>query len=290
MTTVAVLGYSGVLGKAVLEAFSNENFNVSFPIKVVTSKDMPSNEKIEFVKASIDETLVDKLKGIDVLISLLPGKEDLLKTLEPIIVSIKPKFYIPSEFGNDLDVLDEKLLLPPFVYKFDHNKRLEGQAIKVVRIYTGFFRFPPIFLYAYTDIIGVVQKNREVKVVGDYETKVVDYCTLEDIANSVAAIATTDPKHVLDSYRISSNRILLKDIVAQLEAEQNQEYKIVNITIEDQFRAVEQNPSFENIIFCCYSQGPGNGLIFEKNDNEVINPQSSLWTWNSNNTATGPGS
>lgn len=281
MATIAVLGYSGVLGQPVLKSLTSGIFNVSYPIKVVTSKEITNNDKVQFIQGSIDESLVEKLQGIDVLISLLPGQEELLKKLEPLIISINPKIYIPSEFGNDLDVIDERLLLPPLVYKNDHNKRLESRGIKVVKIYTGFFRFPPIFLHKFTDIIGISQKTHEVKVVGDYESIVVDYCTLEDIANSVAAIATTDPTKVLSRYRINSNRIPLKDIVTQLEAEQNTKYNIISTTVDEQFKAVQKDPSFINIILCCFFQGSGHGLVFEQNENDIINPNSSLWNWNS---------
>ncbi|CAH6718237.1 hypothetical protein CLIB1444_01S02212 [[Candida] jaroonii] len=284
MVSIAIFGSGGQVGPSIIKAVSGPIFSSKFSsIKVITSQDRSadSTDKVTYIKSDLDISLADELKSTDVIVSVLPAKEEVLSKLEPIIEAIKPKFYIPSEFGCEIPKIPSDVLSPILTAKVDHNARVEAKGIKVVKISTSFFRIPPVFLYAFTDTIGISQKDAVVKVVGDYDSKYVDFSTADDIGNAVASIASTEPSKVLDTYRIRSGRISLKEVVAKIEAEQGKKYEIKQVELEDEKAELQKNLfNFPQALFVYFSLGEDKGIVFSGDENELINPGQSLWKYN----------
>lgn len=285
MVSIAIFGSGGQVGPSIIKSVSGPIFGSKFSsIKVITTKDRSaeSTDKVKYIKSDLDASLADELKGTDVIISVLPAKPEILTKLEPIIEAVKPQFYIPSEFGNENKKVPADILSPILKAKIDHNARLEAKGIRVVTVSTSFFRIPPIFLYALTDTIGIFQKDGVVKVVGDYDSKVVDFSTADDIGNAIASIASTEPSKVLNHYRVKSGRIPLKEVVAKIEAEQGKKYEIKQVKLEDEVAELKKDLyNFLQALFVYYSLGEGKGIVFSADENEVVNPGQSLWKYSS---------
>lgn len=286
MSKISIIGSGGSVAPSVIKALLSPLFSskVSFPVKIITSKDIPSNDKLTYIKNPIDDSLVDVLKGTEVLLSFLPTTDEINSKLESVVEQLKPKLYIPSEYGGEVDVIEPKYLLPYFKATIDHSKRLMEKNINVARIQTSSIRIPPAIMFGYTDHIGIYQDKGLVRLSGDFDTRVIDFCTLEDVGNAVAAIATIDPEKepekVLPIYRIRSGRIGFKELVRKLEAEQDRTFLIEKFDLDEEFDKYMKNPDdFIHGLFVASNFGEGKGAAFGAVDNEVINPGESLWKW-----------
>ena len=69
--SVAIFGIGGSLGKPIIDAFETGKFDdkIELPIKVVTRKELPSTDRIQYIVGNLDDELVDslaqKLDGTD---------------------------------------------------------------------------------------------------------------------------------------------------------------------------------------------------------------------------------
>ncbi|CAH6720239.1 hypothetical protein CLIB1444_03S07492 [[Candida] jaroonii] len=281
---ISIIGANGSIAPSVINALLSPLFSskVSFPVRVITSKDTQSTDKLTYIKHPIDDSLVDVLKGTEVLMSFLPTTEELNAKVESVVEKLRPNLFIPSEYGGEIDKVDPKYLPSFFKSKIDHSKRLIEKNIRVARIQTSSIRIPPAIMYGFTDHIGIYQESGTVRIADDYETRVVDFSTLSDVGNVVAAVATTDPSKTLPLYRVRSDRIGFKDLVSKFEAQQNRTYEIQHFDLDEEFQKFRENPNdFIHGLFVTSNLGEGRGAAFEAIENEVINPKQSLWKWSS---------
>src|SRR3954470_5841595 len=108
--TVTISGGTGKLGYYIVEAFLNDG---SYKVKVLRRKSENENEKakslaskgaeIAYVNYDQNDDLVKALKGTDVLISVISGK-DIYAIQSHLLDAAKEahvKRFIPSDFGNE---------------------------------------------------------------------------------------------------------------------------------------------------------------------------------------------
>lgn len=293
MTSIAVFGTSGSLGKFILDEFQDSKYQgkVQYPIKAITTKDKSeqNNDKVKFIKGDISSSsndLATELAGTDVIINLTQPIPEILENLEKLVKTIKPKIYIPSEFGCENDVVDDSIAYPGNAAKAKHAAKLQkevGGTTKVVTIYTAFFRIPPIFLYGFIAHVGIDKENKTVTYVGNDETSI-PFSTGPDIGKVVATVALTDPSKVLLKYRVYSGVKKIKELVEDFEQETGSKFTASTITLEDVkndfLKSVEAgSPNIVPALFYCLNAGPGGGLQFAEDEREVINPDQSLWKW-----------
>lgn len=282
MTSIAVFGTSGVLGKYVLEALTSDLVanKIAYPIKAITTKDKSgeSTDKLEYIQGDVatnPDAIAERLEGVDVIISLVKVEEAIIKGMEKIVISVKPKIYIPSEYGiyhKDVDFSH-----PMLDIKARHSNATRKAGIKTVEVATAFFRIPPAYLYGFTNHAGIDQQS---KTVIYSDNKTLEYSTGRDIANSLSVIATTDPSKVEDVYFISSGTLQVEDVVAKLEKEQNTKYEVIHKTKEEilnEYKASDND--FIKYLFAVFAQGKG--TVWETSSNELVNPGESLWKWES---------
>lgn len=296
MTTIAVIGTSGVIGAPLLKELQASKYsdNINYPIKAISSKDRSSEstDKIEFIQGQLtDEKLADQFKNIDVVISLLPGQEDALSNSELFLSRVRPALYIPPEYGTDNDKLDENVTHPMMKLKLAHVKKVRDMGIKSVRICTGYFRFG-YFLHGFVAHIGIDLNNQTVTYVKDCPPQVADggsvvqFTTCEDLMNCITTIALSDPTKLLDDYRVYSDSITVKEVAQEKEKELGITLKPIYKTVEELKQEFKQtvdsgNPDFVKFLCWLVNEGPSCGVTFTENEREKINPGESLWKWGS---------
>ena len=113
--SITIIGLNGFLGKPVLEAINL----VFLTIKSISQLKLlqEKNRKLKMTKLntlfleineeSIKPTLSQKLSGTDVIIELIGPNPEAFANIEKLIDAIKPKLFIPSQFGTDIPKVDE---------------------------------------------------------------------------------------------------------------------------------------------------------------------------------------
>lgn len=284
MVKVAIIGTGGTIGPPIIESLKS-NPKVESPIKAVTTKDKQSDEFVTYLKYCLDDiNLMEQLKGIDVLISLPIVNPKISADLKKILAQVKPKIYIPGEFGSDNDTIPEHLMHPFFKAKVDHLDQIGDLNVKVVNIITGFFKIPPIYLCNFVGHVGIDVDNKTVTYYGSPQTPL-SYIKQNDLANVTSAIVTTDADKLKSKYVVKSHVLSLQEFVKKYEQEKGIELTPIYKTKQDAVEEIESIfkdrvpgqsdfPRFLNLYL-----GMGKGVVFDKFDNEEINPGESLWKW-----------
>lgn len=291
MTSIAIFGTSGCLGPAVLKELQDSKYDgkIQYPVKAITTQDKSkeSNDKIQFIQGTISDPsndLATQLKGTDIIISLTGPKPEILSGLETLIKAVKPKIYIPSEFGCENDKIPAEESHPGNSIKTDHTNKVKHDT-KVVSIYNGFFRIPPIFLYGFVNHIGIDKEKKTVTYVGS-EDCAFPFSTGVDIAKTIGYICTVDPSKVLPAYRIYSGMKKVKEVVEEAEKETGSKFDSKVISAQEAkdsyLKTVKAGePDFIGFLFSVAFAGPGKGVEFAQNEREVVNPGESSWKWSS---------
>lgn len=287
--SIAVIGLHGFIGKHVLAAINSGKFDdkIQFPVKAITRKnDSKSTDKIQYVHAPelSDPKLATELKGTDVLIELTTPAPDVFSNVEKLIEAIKPKLFIPSQFGTDIPQVDT--YAPGFLtLKSQHSENVRKLGVKVVDIITSLFAAPGAFLYEWVGAVGVTEQG--VNVIGDINQKL-HISKLEDVGNAVLAVATFQPiKDLPDVVHVASDTVTVKEIIDRYSASKGKDLKVISeISAEEGKKQFvdKLNAGFNPKDFFFYlqvivAQGLDKGLYFSKLDNELLNPNESIWKW-----------
>jgi hypothetical protein len=287
--SIAIIGLSGLLGKPVLEAaqtiFADQ---IKFPIKALTtSAGKVSTDKVEYIVANYDEPekVAESVKNVDVIIDLIAFNPAATGGVDKVISIVKPKLYIPSQFGIEITKADK--LLPGFAKtKTDRSVAAREQGIKTVDIITNFFAVPGSFLYELVAHTGIDTASKTITAIGSLDTKFA-YATIDDIGKSIVSVAIQDPAKLPDTVRIQSGTLSFKDVKERWEKDHN-----ATLTVSKKYtkeEALEEAQAkfakgFEFADFYYYlhniaAQGVDNGSSYSKNENELVNPGESSWKW-----------
>lgn len=291
MSTIAVFGLGGFLGAPVLEALQSSTFaaKVNFPILAITRDDSKykSTEKVKYIKADTvkdADHLIKELSGVDAILELLGPDPEVFAATEKIAAAVKPKVYVPSQFGVDVDQSQE--IFPGFLgLKLDHSQKLRSAGVKVVDIPTGLFGTKDSFVEHIAPLVGADAEKKQVTYLGSPKNEF-SYSILSDIGNVVAAVATTDPSKLSDKLRVHSGSISQEEIVAKYASAKLIKLDAKEVSQEDALAEAKKvwsegfNPEkFIYYLQAIISQGKEKGLWFTKDDNEVVNPGQSAWKW-----------
>ncbi|CAI5760219.1 unnamed protein product [Candida verbasci] len=287
--SIAVIGLHGFLGKHVISAIESGKFDskIQYPIKAITRKsDVKSTDKIEYVTGEVSE-VSSKLGSIDVIIELTGPNPEVFAATEKLAQNLKPKIYIPSQFGTD--ILQVDTYAPGFLaLKTQHSENLRKiEGVKVVDVITALFAVPGAFLYDWVGAVGINSDNK-VDLIGDINQKF-NITKLEDLGNALLSISATNPKDLPDTLRISSQVITIQDVIDKYSKDKLNGEKLEiasKKSAEDGKKEFvdKLNKGFNPNDFLFYlqaiiAQGLDKGLYFSKLDNELINPNESIWKW-----------
>jgi nucleoside-diphosphate-sugar epimerase len=289
-TSIAVFGLTGALGKPVLEALGSSQFadKIQFPVKAISRSDHASTDTIQYIKADLSETekIASELSGTDVIIELTAPTSDIFASIEEIVAQVKPKLFIPSQFGVDINAVEK--YAPGFLgQKQAHSANVRKLGVKVVDIVTGFFAVPGTFLYEWVAHVGVNSQESTLEVRGDINQNI-SYSSLSDIANAVVATAThSNPSELPDLIKFQSGQITVKEITNSFEKKHNVKLTTTREISKDQALSEFQellakgfNPNdFFSYLHYIVSQGDDNGVSFTSTDNELLNPNESVWKY-----------
>lgn len=290
MSSVAIIGINSVVAPQLIEALEGSVFAGKFhyPIKAITrsTEGKTSTDKLKYIVANYDDPklVVKELQGTDVIISLVTVNPNVIQTVETIVKEVKPKLYIPSQYG--VDVKTVSTYIPGLLnIKDDHSENLRKAGIKVVDVYTGFFSFKKSWLYEIVPHIGIDAEKKEYVARGDLNTKIT-YTNLTDLGLAIASIASRPTENWPQQVKIESGKVAVKDIIERYEKDHG--VKLTQkeaISKEDTLKQVyEKLKNFSPADFVFYlhaiaAQGEGRGASFTENDDELVNPGEKLWKW-----------
>lgn len=287
--SIAVIGLHGFIGEHVLAAINSGKFDekIQFPVKAVTRKvDAKSTDKIQYVHAPelSDPKLATELKGVDVLVELTTPTPEIFKNIEELIERVNPKLFIPSQFGTDL--LQLGTYASGFLdFKTEHSENVRKLGVKVVDIITSLWATPGAYLYDWVGAVGITEEG--INVIGDINQKL-NICKLEDVGNVVLAVATFQQvANLPDVLHIASDTVTVKNIIDRYSVSKNKDLKVISeISAEqgrkilnDKLKAGFKEDDFYFYLQAIVAQGLDKGLYFSKLDNELLNPNESLWKW-----------
>lgn len=287
--SIAILGANGALGAPVLAALESSTFRDSFqkPAILITrnAADKKNTDAVEYRSGDLvadPEGVAETIKGVDVVISLLGFTPEVSQAAEKLVSIVKPKLYIPSQFG--VDVSSVQSVFPGFLLgKKQHSDALRSKGIKVVDISTSCFA-GDAWLYEINFHFGVDQEHKSVTYLGSPEQRVA-FTHLIDVGRTVAAVATADPAQLPDKIEVQSGVVTPKQVVELWESRHGSKIEVKAVISKEQALKDAQEDwtknGFQPQKFFYYlnviiSQ---DGLVTDKNDNELVNPGESLWKW-----------
>lgn len=289
--SVAIFGINGTVGAPLIKAIQSETFahKFQFPILAVTRdiSKVTSTDKIKYVEGdySQPDALAEKLKGTDVIVELVKPDPVLFANIEKIVGVVKPKLFVPSQFGVDLN--EVRTVFPGFLnLKSDHSNKIRALGVKLLDVYTSFFAEGP-WLY---EIIGHTGADVESKTVTYFSGSDIpfSYSSLADIGRALAALITKPVSELPDEVRIESGKITAGEIVKRYEETHNVKFEVKETVPRDEVikraEAEWATNGFQPQKFLYYLQvssslGKGYGVYFTETVRELVNPGESLWTW-----------
>ncbi|KAK6458410.1 2'-hydroxyisoflavone reductase [Scheffersomyces xylosifermentans] len=289
--TIAIFGVNGYLGKPFIEALESGRFDdkFQFPVKAVTRRPTPSTSKVEYIVEPLShetvDSIADKLAGTDVILELLTSNSDLFEIVEKIIYKVRPKIFIPSQFGCDVAQIDT--YAPGFVPEKElHSQKIRALGIKTVHVITSMWAVPGDFLYEVVGAVGIDTKTNTIVQIGDPQTRF-SITKIPDIINSVLTLVTLDISVIPDTVRIQSDVITFQDVIDRYEATHNVKLKVVKkISKEEAAKDLKQRLAHgfnhDDLFFylqAISAQGLDKGVYFREVHNELVNPNESLWKW-----------
>lgn len=294
MSSIAVLGLNGALGQHVLDALESIFASkVKFPVLAVTRdpSKYTSTDHVKYIGADYTSggaDLAKQLAGVDAIVSLVGVDPTVFKVLEEVVTQVKPKVYVPSQFGVDID--DSHKVLPGFLgIKKAHSDAVRKSGVKVVDIPTGGFAAKGTFLYEYVNHVGADPQTKKVVYRGSPDQDF-SFSTTTDVGRVVAAVAVhPSPSELPDKLRVQSGLLTPKKVVERYEQTHDVKFEVEKvISKEDALKEAEAiwAEGFDGAKFMYYlqaliSQGEDKGVLFSTNDNELVNPKGSLWKWES---------
>lgn len=293
MSKIAVIGLNGVLGSHALTALKSDAFasKVSFPVLAVTRdpSKYTSDEHVKYVGGdySNPDALAEQLKGVDVLVSVVGVNPELFQSLEKLVAAVKPKLYIPSQFGVDIDNALE--VFPGFLgLKKQHSDAVRKNGQKVVDVSTSLFAQEGAFLYEVTQHIGADPQSKKALYLGSPDQKF-SFTHVADIGRVIASLAThSSPLDIPDKVRVQSGLLTPKQVVEKYEQSHNVKFETETVSKEDAYKQAQEvwAKGFDPSKFLYYlnvlvSQGEEKGVYFTTTTNELVNPGESLWKWES---------
>jgi len=288
--SVAIFGLNGTLGKPTLEAIKSPVFadKFQFPVLAVTrdASKYSSDEYVKYITGdyiSGQDALAKELKGVDAIVELVHPGPDLFAAIEGIVKQVKPKIFIPTQFGVELEKAGE--VLPGFMrLKSEHSDNVRKFGVKLVDIYTAFFA-QDYWLYEEVGHLGADVKTKTVTYFGSPDTKLA-YNSLTDIANSIASIISKPTSELPDKVRIQAGEVSVRDIVKRYEETHDIKFTEKFVPLDKVLADAKQvwAEGFDPSKLLYYLQvlaasGLDKGVSFSENEDELVNPGGRLWTW-----------
>eukprot|EP01119_Soliformovum_irregulare_P009324 TRINITY_DN22556_c0_g1_i1.p1 TRINITY_DN22556_c0_g1~~TRINITY_DN22556_c0_g1_i1.p1 ORF type:complete len:297 (-),score=88.91 TRINITY_DN22556_c0_g1_i1:46-936(-) len=226
---IAIIGASGNVGQAVVNAI-NEQPKIfdSITILTATSSDDPKWEShkakgYKIVQVNLDDkaNLTQSLKGVDLVLSTVGNA---LFAKQPFYIDAAidagVKWFVPSEFGSDLEVNANE---PVFGHKVATDKHLKSVQDKIshVNIYTG-----PFAGWGLSNgFLGFDVKNHSYTLYDDGKQKST-FTDLPDVGRFAVAIIKNPEPFKNRAARVAGFTATQLEIVDALEKKSGQKFEV----------------------------------------------------------------
>ncbi|KAI9894015.1 MAG: hypothetical protein M1814_004785 [Vezdaea aestivalis] len=283
LSTVAVAGATGNLGKHVVEALLTQ-FRPRFSaIILLTRKASPQTDEWKSRGATIvqydEPNLPKSLEGVDVLINTVGSsgkafKDALVRSLKETKVSV----YFPSEFGADH--YSYPVPHPEWDPKKRHFELASSLApeMKIVRVVVGLFLEDSIGpWFGFDTVRGVYE------AVGSADQEV-SYNSYEDVGRSVAVLAGMG-RDAPDFVRLGGSSFSIMGTAEVMRKAGGGEIEVKITGLEEYKSWAEATESETPENYLRFMMGEGRLKHISKDrgglgcDNELVNPGESLWKW-----------
>ncbi|KAG8938175.1 hypothetical protein FRC04_009318 [Tulasnella sp. 424] len=284
---VAIAGATGHLGPHVVRALLESSIHPSHVNRVVVLTRSATSAPAQDLEARGAEVIViegaptaEHFQGIDVLINVLSDKvpPEVRDTYAQAAAEAGVKVYFPNEFVADARVLDFEH--PLYKMKVAHAKRareLGAGKMKVVSVYSGQFLE---YLFWGGAMVGLDTSNRTYTVAG-LPTNKFTVTSLTDIGKALARLsilAADSPTSVPDHVRLSGDAVSFTDLARIVGSERGETIEVKTQSAAETKQKLLDNPA-DLISLIKYMLGSGATDFSGDNQNELVNPEESLWRW-----------
>lgn len=288
--SIAVFGLNGALGKPTLEALKSDVFaqKFQFPVLAVTrdSSKYTSDKYVKYITGdyvSNQDQLIEELKGVDVIVELLRPSPELFAATEKIVTLVKPKLFIPSQFGVNLE--DASKVFPGFLQlKRVHSDNVQKAGVKVVDIYTSFFA-GGAYLYDVITHVGGDAATKTVTYFGSPDSEF-SFTSLADVGRVIASLASKASSDLPSKVSVESGKLKVSEVVERYEETHDIKFDAKQVPVDEVLKEANEvwsqgfNPAkFLYYLHVFIGAGLDHGALFSKNDDELVNPGESLWKW-----------
>ena len=279
MSSVAIFGVNSSVFPTIFEAITSSIFksNFKFPLRGITrSKNGKTDtSELEYYEANDEESLKKAFEGFDIIISLAGPSAD-FEVLAKAVISAKPKLYVPSQFGMDLDIIPFDVL----GFKTKHSRDVRAGGIKAVDICTSHFLQKGAWNDVPSHALSLNFEGEKAIIRGDPNVKWA-FTTYENVGQTIASVISKDPSTIPDKVRVWSDKITQEQLLNRMMGEN---YPRKYVSYEDSLK--ESNKTIELVgiraeDFLLYTQTvSASGLLdFDWDSKELINPGETLFKW-----------
>ncbi len=245
---VLVVGASGDVGKVILPALiADSNFQVSVLSRAESSATFPSNVNVIKADYSNKDALVKALTGQDVVISTVGG-EALLKnfdrTLIEAAVEAGVKWFIPSEYGFDLDHPDAASI-PVNNPQLENIKLLKQHQPQLAHTFISAGAFLDWGLD--TTFMNFDIANRKA-ILYDEGKNPVSGIALNNLGKAIVAILKHPQLTLNKRIYLVDATFTQKEMLALLEKHTATKWTVAHVTTEETFKKAEDDWAKGNIM------------------------------------------
>ncbi|KAI8903353.1 hypothetical protein EDD86DRAFT_250446 [Gorgonomyces haynaldii] len=263
-TKIAISGATGNIGLHITNALlKHKNLTVvvlTRPDSLESKKDVFDGFKkegavIKTVDLKSEQSVIDALKGTEVLISAIAGDAgDAEKLVITAAAKAGVKRYYPSEYGvNDLHY---KQIEHPIVNKKRAIRDFAVQAgLEVVVVYTGFFAE-----WALAPVYGFDFEKKTVRVVGDGNQKIT-FGSLPQLGEAVA-LSINHPQlaksEKIQYFPVELISATFNDVIQAHEKASGFKWTVNHISIADFEKTISGPQDFVSYLLLWQAKGYGN--------------------------------
>lgn len=279
MSTIAIFGLNGTLGKPTIDALTSEPFSskVKYPLRLFTGKEKPAatSEK-KYFNYNNETEVSEGLEGVDILVDLRKGGSS---DLGPAAKKAGVKAYILSEFGVDYEGTPVESFFV-FKSKEDYKKQIQSYGIKTVEIITSFFAD---WVWGEPLVLEVSKANNT--IYSSDPSKKISVIFLKDVGKVIASIASKPVSEIKSKIRVSGDVVTPGSVAAVYEKASGETLKKEPYSKEKWSEIRDEILSGKSSLqpvflwlFGSITATVDGATYFESNDNSYVNDGEFEWT------------
>ncbi|KAI9295657.1 NAD(P)-binding protein [Neoconidiobolus thromboides FSU 785] len=271
---VVIAGGTGAIGRSITEELlKNKDIRVKILTRASSGEDTKKELKEKYVQAGgelveIDynsqKSLMKALEGTDVVISALntPDFAVVNNNLIDASVKSKVKLFIPSEFGGDIEGVENPFIFPKQAVR----KHLESSGLDYIYYNNGFF-----IEHLLVDLFGIDIRSHEARIIGTGDTKLT-VTSINDVGRFVAQTYFL-PETRNQFVDIIGENTTINKILKNISEISGKPFKVEKIPIEEANKVInDKNTDSFAVISYLFGRDIENGGEYLKGNSNHILP------------------